>query len=107
MHRSPLLRTLTLAAALAAPVALAQPITCAFGTSEAQPFLGETFTTTVTIGRGVALTAYAPALEVMVPPNLTLTGASGLGQTLTLQSVGTFPGTAPGTGTLTNPLTRE
>jgi uncharacterized repeat protein (TIGR01451 family) len=107
MNRHHLLRALALVVVAAAPTALAQPITCAFAAGEPQPFLGESFSSTVSIGRGAAGTAYAPAFEVMVPPNLTLTAASGLGQALTLQSVGTFPGTAPATGTLTNPLTRE
>lgn len=80
-------------------------VTCAHSTSQPTPLIGETFTTSVTIARPSGATAFAPAIEVMVPPRLTLTAASALGQTLSVQSIGTFPGTT--TGTLTNPLTTE
>lgn len=83
----------------------AAQVTCSHSTSQATPLIGETFTTTVTLARPSGATAFAPAVEVMVPPTLTLTGASALGRTLGLQSIGTFGGTT--TGTLTNPLTAE
>ncbi len=89
-----------LAALSTAGVARAQ-IACNLTSDTSAPLVGGTFTTTVSLGRNTAGTGFAPALEVFVPPGVSLTQASVLGQTLSRQTVGTF-----GT-TLINPINGE
>ncbi len=92
------------AVVLSAGVAQAQ-VSCTLNADTNAPLVGGTVTTTARLGRSTPGTGFAPAIEVFVPPGLTLTQASTLGQSLTRQVVGTFSGTT--TGTLVNPLTQE
>lgn len=92
---------LALLVLVAAAGAARAQVSCSLTSDTSAPLVGGTFTTTTALGRNTAGTGYAPALEVFVPAGLTLTQASVLGQTMPLQTVGTF-----GT-TLTNPLTLE
>lgn len=89
-----------LVALVTAGAARAQ-VSCNLGSDTTAPLIGGTFTTTASLGRSTAGTGFAPALEIFVPPGLSLTQASVLGQTLARQTIGTF-----GT-TLTNPVTGE
>jgi fimbrial isopeptide formation D2 family protein/uncharacterized repeat protein (TIGR01451 family) len=96
---------------LAGSAALAQPVAgCSITTDQlprfpfrSVPLIGEASAFTVDISNTGSGTGFAPAVEVMMPAGLNVTGASSLGASLATTTVGTFGAG----GSLTNPLTGE
>ena len=86
--------------ASAAPVA-----TCSATVDEPTPLLGETFVATVTLQNTSGTSTdvgFAPAVELFVPPGLTVVSASTFGLSNTVTTVGVFAGLP-----LTHPITGE
>ena len=92
-------RLLTLSVALAgalfvtlgAPRADAQPVPACALAAPATPFIGESFTTTVTVSNTGSGSGFVPAAEVFTPAGVTISSATALGTTLTVTKVGTCP----------------
>jgi fimbrial isopeptide formation D2 family protein len=66
----------------------------------AESYIGESTTAVVTTTNTGTGSGFVPAADVFVPAGLTISGATSLGVTLTVTTVGTCA-----TGTMTNPLT--
>lgn len=100
------LRATVAALVLGPALALAQPSAQCAVTGPAQVVRGQTFTADVDLTNPGTATGFAPAVELFLPANLTLTSAAAFGVTLTpLASTSTTPFVNPLSGeTVTGPM---
>jgi uncharacterized repeat protein (TIGR01451 family)/fimbrial isopeptide formation D2 family protein len=78
--------------------------TCSATVDESKPLVGETFTATVSLDNSAVgvNSGFAPAVELFVPPGLTVTAATAIGLPVSVQNLGVFAGSP-----ITNPVTGE